>query len=70
MKSKIREKVSTILGIYIPKGKWGTVAEKIEPSGEPTRIRTTKILFAICEELENLSQELEAYTPVEAAEAK
>lgn len=52
--SDINKKVSSILDVYIPEGKWQEFIDRIDNAGEPTRKHMTAILFALCEEIESL----------------
>lgn len=58
----LRKKISTTLDVYIPEGKWNTLADKIAPSGEPTKYRMNKIIFLLCEEIEGLSTKIDDLT--------
>lgn len=52
--SKISQLVSTILNIHIQEGKWKQALDLIDRSGEPTAKNMARILFAMCQLLEEM----------------
>lgn len=63
--SRISEEISNIFGFTIHEGEWKKYLPQMDVEGEPTRANTAKLLFAVCEELEELEKKLEGAENVE-----
>lgn len=58
--SKISKRMSDILGFQIREGEWDRYLEDMNKEGEPTRKHMAELIFAVCEEFENLRKDLDA----------
>jgi hypothetical protein len=56
--SKLSQLVSTILGFHIPEGKWKQQLDIIDKSGEPTMKHMGMMIFAVCQEMEEMETKL------------
>lgn len=55
--SRISEKASNIFGFLIKEGSWNNYLKEMDIEGEPTRVNIGKLLFALCQEVEDLEKE-------------
>ena len=60
--SKLSEKVSNIFGFNLKEGEWEKYLPQLNREGEPTRKHMAELIFAVCEELEELRKNVEGHT--------
>ncbi len=56
--SQISKLASTILNIHIPEGQWKPQLDLIDRSGEPTLKNLGRLVFALCQLVEEIEGEV------------